>query len=93
MSNIKVQNLNFLSNTFVKQLVGILVPKKWVYWCQKSGHIGAKIGGYIGARPNVIRVGILVPDSLGKDGAHPGSAELVYALLLASVDALLSSLL
>ena len=88
--------------------MGILVPKKWVYWypksghivskkvgilVQKSGHIGAKIGGYIGARPNVIRVGILVPDSLGKDGAHPGSAELVYALLLASVDALLSSLL
>ena len=88
--------------------MGILVPKKWAYWCPKSGHIGAKkvgilvpkkgifgakIGGYIGARPNVIRVGILVPDSLGKDGAHPGSAELVYALLLTSVDALLSSLL
>ena len=59
---------------------------------QKSGHIGAKIGGYIGARPNVIRVGILVPDSLGKDGAHPGSAELVYALLLASADAVFSAL-
>ena len=47
------------------------------YQCQNSGHTCAKIGGLIGGRPNVIRVGILVPDSLGKAGAHPGSAMLL----------------
>ena len=41
----------------------------------------AKIGGLIGVRSNVIRVGILVPDSLGKAGAHQGRAMLLTMLL------------
>ena len=44
--------------------VGILVPKKWAYWCPKSGHIGAKKVGILVPKKGIFgakKVGILVP--------------------------------